>query len=242
MTDKQIMQGELAMRARQGDKTARLQLWESVEWLLVRLCLRCYHARKEQADRCGTTADDFRQVAWFAFLDAVKWYDPAKEWPFTAFLNYPVKNHVNALLGVRSYYRDALNYSESLNVPLFEDDPESGEQLDLVADPADPYESAETGVWREQLQKFIRDSLALLTLREQHVLSGLYLEGKTLKEMGEILGISLERVRQIRERGLRNIRKKRQRALQDFRAELLETEPYHGTGYYAFSRSGTSSV
>lgn len=242
MTEQQKKQSRLAIRARQGDQQARLELWESVERLIFRMCARCYYGAEEQATRSGADFEDFRQVGWFAFLEAVEAYKPEKEFPFTSYLRYPVKTQAAALLGLRSSRRDALNYAGSLNVPLSEDDPEGAERIDFVADHNDPFENAERRVWREQLRKFLRDSLALLSMREQHVITGLYFEGRTLKEMAEIIGISPERVRQIRERGLRNIRNKRKKVLQDFREELLETEPYKGTSYRSFARSGSSSV
>lgn len=240
MTEKQIMQNELAIKAKQGDKAAQLQLWESVYLLIFRMCLLCYHGMRERADLSGVTSDDFRQISYFAFLDAVKGYDPERDFAFTAYLKYPLKNHIHSLLGVRSSRRDALNHCSSLNELLSEDDPDSGERIDLVPDLTDQYEPAELRVYREQLHEDLERCLSTLGEREQQVIRSHYCNGKTLKEIGQETGVSFQRVREIERHGFSRMRKDKR--LQIYRNEILETSAYSGTGLSSFRHSGASSV
>lgn len=242
----QEQQKELALNARQGDKEALQQLWESIYLLLFRMCLRCYYSCKEQADRSGATSDDFLQISYFAFLDAVKWYDPAKGYAFTAFLKYPVKNHINSLLGIRSHYRDALNYADSLNEPLDGEEPDGAERLDMVADEIDCYEPAEERVYREQLHKAVIKCLDQLPERESRAITGLYLEGKTLREMSAEMGLSPERIRQIKSHGFRTIRRTKDRGpfrgFYELYESVQENNAYKRTSWSAYKYYGASSV
>lgn len=231
-------QKELALNAQQGDKEALQQLWESVYLLLFRICLRCYYSCKEQADRSGTTSDDFLQISYFAFLDAVKWYDPAKGCAFTAFLKYPVKNHINSLLGIRSHYRDALNYADSLNEPLDGEDSNGAERIDVIMDDREHYECAETRVMLLQLRKCLDECISKLPERAQTVLCRRYWEQKTLKETAEEVGVSYQRVRDIERESFRKMKKDKR--LQSFRDEMLGVGAYKGTGLGSFRRYGSS--
>lgn len=246
MTEKQIMQKNLAVRAQQGDQQAQLQLWESVEWLMYRLCARCFHGLEEQATSAGATFEDFQQLAWFAFLDAVKGYDSNKDFPFTAYLRFPLKNHVNALLGFRGSRRDALNYCDSLNRPMDGEDPDGPELLDMVADEVDPYESAAERVYYEQLHAAIEKYMDSLPSREREVIDSIFLKGETLDKAGERVGLSRERTRQIRNAALRRGRRGSQRRFFEGFAEVRdncrEQNAYRHTGLSSFHSRGASSV
>lgn len=233
-------QKELVMKAQHGDKEALMQLWESVYLLLFRMCLHCYNSMREQADRFGVTSDDFMQISYFAFLDAVKGYDPERGFAFTSYFKYPLKNHIHSLLGVRSSRRDALNHCSSLNELLSEDDPDSGERIDLVPDPTDDYEPEELRIYREQLHEDLERCLSTLEEREQRVIRSRYWDGKTLKEVGQEIGVSYQRVRDIERHGFFRMRKDKR--LQVYRNEILETSAYSGTGLSSFRHSGSSSV
>lgn len=246
MTERQAEQGELALRAQQGDKGAQLLLWGSVERLLFQLCARCFYGLEEQAKSAGATLEDFRQLAWFAFLDAVKGYEADKGFPFTAYLKYPLKNHVSALLGFRGSRRDALNYCDSLNRPMDSDDPDGLEFLDMVADEADPIESAAERVYYEQLHAVIEKYMDSLPLREREVIDSIYLKGETLDKAGERVGLSREGTRQIRNAALRRGRRGYQRRFFEGFAEVRdncrEMHAYRRTSLSSFQRRGASSV
>lgn len=57
-----------------------------------------------------------------------------------------------------------------------------------------------------QMQEAVRKAISGLTVRENAVLTKRYLEGKTLEEIGNDLGVQRERVRQIEAKALRKLR------------------------------------
>jgi RNA polymerase primary sigma factor len=94
------------------------------------------------------------------------------------------------------------------------DAPVGGEEgeatmLDLFA--AADQISPDIGLMEESLKEEVQYGLSLLSHREIEVLSSYYgLNGHkslTLEEIGELYGLTRERVRQIKERALRRLRK-----------------------------------
>lgn len=94
----------------------------------------------------------------------------------------------------------------SLETPV--GDEEDNALMDFIADDSvdGPVEVTNNELLREQIRK----SLASLTEREQHVLSLRFGlddgEGRTLAEVGEKIGVTRERVRQIEAKALRKLR------------------------------------
>ena len=68
-----------------------------------------------------------------------------------------------------------------------------------------------------ELPERIEEAIDTLGEREQHIIRSHFFEGKTLKDLGDELGIGVERVRQIEARALRNLRHpNRTKALKDY--------------------------
>ena len=93
---------ELAIQAKAGDKDAVSQLWNQTRGIVFLKLARYYNRNPDRFARCGVTMDDLEQEGFFAVLEAVEAFNPAKGWKFTSWLNYPLQNHVNAILGTRS--------------------------------------------------------------------------------------------------------------------------------------------
>lgn len=81
---------------------------------------RYYNRNPERFTRCGITMDDLEQEGFFAVLEAVEAFNPSKGWKFTSWLNYPLQNHVNAILGTRNGQAKhiPLNECSSLDEPI----------------------------------------------------------------------------------------------------------------------------
>lgn len=94
----------------------------------------------------------------------------------------------------------------SMDAPLGNTDENT--LLDVIS--INPNEYPDSDMNRVSLQIEIKGVLATLTLREAEVISNYYgLEGKhpiTLEEIGDQLGLTSERVRQIREKATRKLR------------------------------------
>lgn len=124
----------------------------------------------------------------------------------------PTHEELSELLEMK--ISDIVNVLQGGGRHLSMDAPIGGEEgeatmLDLFA-PADQ-KSPDLGLMEESLQNEVKYGLSLLSSREIEVLSAYYgLNGHkslTLEEIGELYGLTRERVRQIKERALRRLRK-----------------------------------
>ncbi len=78
---------------------------------------------------------------------------------------------------------------------------------------------------------------------QPQVLRSLFQEGQTLKQTGEEIGVTLERVRVIKQNALRELRKpSHSRRLRPFLPEAVESEAYRHTGAREFGRTWMSST
>ncbi|HZP19628.1 MAG TPA: RNA polymerase factor sigma-32 [Bauldia sp.] len=109
----------------------------------------------------------------------------------------------------------------SLNAPLREgDDSDGSDRVDFLVDRVPlPDETVGERIDAERRHNWLRSALNVLNERERHIVRERRLqdEGATLEALGERLGISKERVRQIENR-----------ALEKLRAELLREHPDEG--------------
>nr|WP_292773682.1 RNA polymerase factor sigma-32 [Mesorhizobium sp.] len=97
----------------------------------------------------------------------------------------------------------------SLNAPVTEDGASSAERSDfLVSDGPLPDEIAEETIDVERRAIWLKDALRVLNDREMKIIEERRLseEGATLEALGETLGISKERVRQIENRALEKLK------------------------------------
>ncbi|MEQ1942358.1 RNA polymerase factor sigma-32 [Mesorhizobium sp. VNQ89] len=97
----------------------------------------------------------------------------------------------------------------SLNAPVTEDGGSSAERSDfLVSDGPLPDEIAEETIDVERRAIWLKDALRVLNDREMKIIEERRLseEGATLEALGETLGISKERVRQIENRALEKLK------------------------------------
>lgn len=92
---------------------------------------------------------------------------------------------------------DSLNYlaSVSLEATLFNQDDDGLTVEDTLID--DSVEDAEQGIVEDERKQALQDSIKTLTEREQIILNLYYTEELTLKEIAEILGVSIARISQI---------------------------------------------
>lgn len=97
----------------------------------------------------------------------------------------------------------------SLNAPLSDDGEGSAGRMDfLVSDELPPDEAAADAIDTDRRSDWLRNALGVLNERELRIIRERRLqdEGATLESLGESLGISKERVRQIEGRALEKLR------------------------------------
>ncbi len=232
---------ELAQRIKAGEKDLIGQLWEQSERLLRLLIERELVAteKAERAEAAGVTREDLLQEAFFALLQAVEAFDPETGFSFTSFLKWPVKNTVNRALGIRTKRdrEDPIFSASSLDAPIGEEDGEP--LLSFLPDPEDPIEEADERLFREELREDLERSLAELPDREAEVIRARYFEDQTIEQIGDRVGCSAERARQIEQEALDALRMKEE--LQAYRDEIITRHAYHG-GFQRWKDTGSSSV
>ena len=196
---------ELAVQAQAGDKGAISQLWNQTRGIIFMILARYYNRNPERFTRCGVTMDDLEQEGFFAVLEAVEAFNPAKGWKFTTWLNYPLQNHVNAVLGTRNGQAKhiPLNECSSLDEPISQesDDMTLGDSVeDQTA--LDAFQDAENRAYNSQLHDTLEVCLSFLEKPMERAVRGQYYENKSLKEVGR--GLPWHRlpvVEQLRKRG-----------------------------------------
>ena len=111
----------------------------------------------------------------------------------------------------------------SLNVPLVDNGGVSAERSDfLVSDDPLPDEVAAEAIDIERRAGWLRSALGVLNEREMKIIAERRLseDGETLEALGETLGISKERVRQIESRAMEKLRTALVRENPEFRRQL----------------------
>lgn len=94
---------------------------------------------------------------------------------------------------------------------------------------------------KEELRQTLWDMVDTLPDTQPKVIRFRYQEGRTLKETGKTIGVSVERVRQIENKALRTLRSRR-RQLSAFLPEIVESTAYRHNGAREFERTWTSST
>jgi RNA polymerase primary sigma factor len=101
----------------------------------------------------------------------------------------------------------------SLDAPMGSPEDEGGTMLDFYTD--DQMDSPDLRLMEESLKREVQNNLSVLSPREIKILSLYYgigeNESHSLEEVGELLDLTRERVRQLRERALRRLRYRLQR-------------------------------
>lgn len=241
----------LAALAAAGNSFALGQLWEINKGLLHRLFWQWYSKNKAVADAAGLTLEDFDQESFFAVQRAAQHHDPSKG-SFTSLLPYYVLSQIrHAVCG--EHYKsietdngkrvqvsaNPLNECSSLDAPLDTDDASSSTRGDIIEDPAasQAFQIAEDEIYTEELHAALEEALGKLKDREADVVRRRYYEGKTLRAVGEEIGVQRERVRQIEAGAFRKLKNDSQ--LARWHEEIITTRAWRGTGFGAWKRYGS---
>lgn len=213
---------ELAIRIQDGDESKVPELWDRVRGLYMKKSFSYYGSHRELCARCGVELEDIQQQSFFAFLQSVEAFQPESGLTFAAFVNYPFQTEMQNLTGTRTALTrlDPLNSCASLDKTI-ENEDGSGDTLgDFVPDPA-ALEFLEL-LDAESVGEMIRTEVRKLPALVCEVIESYYFNGQTLGTIAERLGLSFERVRQLRKRGELTLAKRR--VLVDLWNEYHHTE------------------
>lgn len=197
----------LAEYIQQGDNDELIPiLWEKVRNLLYMKSERFYKLHQAFCDSSGVEVWDIKQVCYGAFLEAVRAYKPGSK--FNSYLNFPFKNAVRELLGIRSTRQEPLNNCSSLDKEIESSDGDSCSILDLIAD--DTALDFMEDVDRSSEAETVRQIVDTLSEPYRSVIKARYWEELTLQATAEKLSISRERARQHEAKALRILRANKQ--------------------------------
>lgn len=197
----------LAYQAQVGNREALDQLWEAVRPLLYGLAYSFYiRCGADICARHGVTLEDLRQECYFAFLNAVRAYQPEKGYKLTTYLSHASKNRFRACMGIRGTHRNALDYAGSMNAPAAADnDTESG---DLVPDvkAAVMLEAVDLRDEQRFYSAILEAACAPLSLLQREVLKRVYHDRLTRPQVAQALHIAPKAVRREEAKALRALR------------------------------------
>lgn len=230
---------ELVAAIQAGSVELMGRLWEQVAGLIKWKVKRIMTVLEGCPGR-GVEFEDLCQSGYLAMVAAVDTYDPAAGGTFSTWLMYHLKTAFAEATGYRTQKgrQEPLNNYLSLDTPLT-DDADSDDLMDVVADPAGLQwrESLEDAIWYKELQETVGSALSTVPEQYREILRLRYWEDMTLEDIGELRGVSKERVRKMENKGIRILRQP-QTASQLY--TFFDFDFYGGTGLGAFRYSGMS--
>lgn len=180
-------------------------LWERVKNLLYMRATQEYNRRKECFNKCGVELWDLKQCCYGVYIKALEGYKPDKPALFASYLTYPFTNAVNDLLGVRG--------SKENNKPLDNctslDKQIEGVEGEITLGDTITDEAAELefdNIELDEDAKAVRQAVSELEEPYRSVIIWRYFEDKKLEEIGMLMELSRERVRQIQAKAIRKLR------------------------------------
>lgn len=224
---------ELADRIQKGERDKLPILWEQVERFISQ---QAGIRARQYNGYCGVTEDDLYQSGFFALLEAVQSYNPDKGMSFIGWLAFHLRNAFRDAVGRQS---DAIHRAQSLDAPLQDD--EDGTLADIIPDPTEQYEAEEERIYREQLRDKLNVALSMIPEQESSTLRRRFFQNMTLKQIGELDGITINAVRKREGLGLRKLRNPT--ISKELRQFIEERTPYYlRVGVGRFNNTRISSV
>jgi RNA polymerase sigma factor (sigma-70 family) len=236
---------ELALKIQNGERNLIPTLWEQVERFIYLKSENWYWQHEETCIRCGVALDDLKQVSYFAFLDAIRYYTSADGYKFLTYLVFPLRNRFNEACGIRTkaQAQRPLNRCKSLNAAV----PGSEEGItyeDTIIDElaAEDFQRAEDDIYNEQLRSVLDECLATLPEVQSTVIQYRYFEGLTAEKAGQKVGLTYVQCRNRETEGLRKLRRgKNRKRLEAFAEDIISRYAYCGS-YSLWKATGTSST
>lgn len=249
--DQQATNAALAALAAAGNTFALGQLWEVNKGFIRRQLWQWYEKNKPVADNAGLSFEDLEQEGYFAVGYAARHYN-AEQGSFTTYLSYALLKQIRKVIcgeHTRGVTTDdgrrvavsakPLNECSSLDVRFDESDENSSTKGETIEDPAaaQAFQQAEDDIYTEELHAALEEALGKLPERTAHVLRRRYYDQKSLRAVGEEIGVHCERVSQIEWSGIRKLQELP--GLSRWHDDIITTRAWHGTGWNAWNRYGS---
>lgn len=249
--DQQATNAALAALAAAGNAFALGQLWEVNKGFVRRQLWQWYEKNKPVADNAGLSFEDLVQEGYFAVDYAAKHYS-AEQGSFTTYLSYALLKQIRTatcgeharVIATKDGRRVAvsanpLNECSSLDVRLDETDEGSSTKGETIEDPAatQAFQTAEDDLYTEELHNALEEALSHLAAKQADVVHRHYFEGRTLKEISQEDGTTLNAARNREQAAF--IALSRNPKLQRWRDEVISTRAWSGTGFGAWNHRGS---
>jgi RNA polymerase sporulation-specific sigma factor len=231
---------ELAISIQQGRKELIPALWEQVRKFIDSLARKYCFNYAQLCSSAGVTEDDLKQEGYFALIEALKAWTPESGCTFITFLKFPLRIRFNTLCGIRQRHKAPLNSSASLDEEL----PGMDNIVlgDAVPDPdaASAFDEVEQGLYIQKLHTDLEAALERVEPRSSQIIRQHYFEGQMLTAIGDNMGISIERVRQLKVKALRKLQQSRY--IVSYQEEIISRWSYRRGSLAAFNNTYVSSI
>ena len=199
---------ELVFKIQAGEWDLIAQLWKQVERFVKTRARRWVRAAR------GVDFDDFMQTGFIAVVDAANRFEDGNA-KFLTYLDFYLKKHFQRAcaaasgwsMGTYSHKAELGLSVSSLNQNI---DPDGDTELgDMIPNPRNYIEELESGIYGEQLRMELQTAMEKLPDDERAVLYQRYINGSTMEEACEVLGLSKGQLDLRQRHGLRKLRKNR---------------------------------
>ena len=228
---------EVALAIQGGDESLYPQLWEQTERYVVKM------ARKWARVLAGVEVSDLIQSGYLGMVAAVHTFDPAKGMLFLGWLTFYLKSAFLEAAGRKTgrQMNDAFHTALSLDKTVDEDGKTTLGDLVLDPESLQPFEDVEDDLWRAEVRGALNKAIAELPEVQGAVIEQRYFQGRTLKAVGEELGVTPEMVRQHESKALCALR--RPKVSRELAAFIESRTPYFmSVGVGRFQSTHSSSV
>lgn len=232
---------ELALRIKAGERELAGELWAQVERLLGMIVHRYMTRLGGLAAAAGVEREDLEQEAYFAMLDAVKAYDPAKGYAFNSYLELHCRHRCFAMLGLRGR-REPLNACASLDEPVSSDEDDDRTRADIIPSGENMEADTVERLWQAQLRADLDTALSKMDELEADCIRRHYLDEQSKTAVADALGLSPQSVSGHISHGLRELRSRYAGVgLRKYRDDIIGRCAYSG-GLSSWRYTGTSST
>lgn len=100
---------DIAVLIQDGETELLPLLWDRLERLIKSKARRYYFSHEKRCRQAGAMLDDLYQEGYFALVDTVAAFEPYRGLKLTTYLNYPIKNRYDKLIGIRRKAADVVS-------------------------------------------------------------------------------------------------------------------------------------
>lgn len=223
-----------------GNEDLKPILWERIKKLAYTLASQFYRSNRDLCRSRGLEEWDIKQLSYLAYASLFESYTTEKKYGYTTALGYALSRQLREALGKGA---DTLNRIASSLDEIIGDEEDGRSVADLIADEdsSAPFEQIEDSSERENISRALHEAIETLNDRERNIITAEYFHGKTQTDIAADIGVTPERVRQLRKGAFRQL--KADRAIKKL-ADELGYNSYRAASNTlgSFKRTGISGV